>query len=242
MKKLITVVLFLTVAVSSLYAQDTAKKKIKLKSGIELVGVVTTEDGMTKITIDNGDVFYYMPADIKEISEIEKTRAEKENEKQALKQAKKDSRIQNKATRSNGYFGTVGVNSTLGSFTARLTTIHGYFNKGFHIGVGVGIGIHNHMYVEEDWDGKMRAYDYPFISIPAYLHISQELTRTKVAPFIGVNAGFDLGGAMEFSNWTYALIIQPVAGLNIKLKKTALRIGGGYDLYYGPVVNLAVKF
>ncbi len=207
-----------------------------------MVGVVSTEDGMTKVVMDNGDIFYYLPNDIKDISLVEKSKAERKSEKLALKQEKKEMRIQNRAARTKGYFGTVGVSSTLGSTTLRLTTIHGYFNKGFHIGVGVGVGIASFDYVDGDQNWR-KVFSADYLSIPVFLHISQELTKTKVAPFIGVNAGYDLGGDMIiYNNLSYLMMVQPLAGLNIKLKKSSLRISGGYDLNYGPVVNFAVKF
>ncbi len=239
MKKLLFAFIALFLFALTLSAQDDrVKKKVNLKDGTELIGFVSKENGMTKITTEDGDVFYYLEKEIKEIESLVKGPTKKEAKD--LKKSKKNVR--------KGYFGTVGLSATTGSFTGRLTTIHGYRYKGFHIGLGAGIGYGGGFeYAEYEFDGYQygyKTYQASYISLPVFFHLSQEFCQTKVAPFIEFNGGYDVMAAyMEFCDMSYPYMLQLLFGLNFNFKKkSAFRLAGGYDLMYGPVASLTIKF
>ncbi len=239
MKRLLSIFIVLMFCVLTLSAQDNrVKKKIVLRDGTELIGFISEESGMTKITTEDGDVFYYVERDIKDILSLEPNQNVRKSKKQ---KDKKDSVLKNKDNKTSGYFGTVGFSATMGSFTGRLTSIHGYHYKGFHIGAGVGLGFSNFP-IYNDSHYQPYADMCQSLSLPIFCHISWEFTQTKVAPFVEINAGCDPLLVFNVPYIYQAAIVQFMAGLNFKINKYGLRLSGGYDLWYGPVVNLSFKF
>ncbi len=232
MKKLTALVIILVVAVSSANAQDTVKQKITLNNGVELIGVVSEEDGMTKIVMDNGDVFYYLEKEIKDISPLTNAKVKKGRNVVTSSQsrnARKQGKSNDLSGKTKGYFGMVGTH--IAPFANRFMTIHGYFYKGFSVGLGAGIG-YGETYC---WNGSYEEY-YMDISLPVFLHVSQEFMKTKVSPYIEVDFGYDL--ILENP------LLHIMAGVDIKARgKQSFRVGGGYDVgYFMPVLSLSYNF
>ena len=91
-----------------------------------------------------------------------------------------------KGAKKKGYFGTAGAYVSL--FAYRFMTIQGFFYKGFNVGIGAGLGYGETWY----WDEYNDDSYYMDLSVPVFLHISQELMRTEVSPYIEVDFGYDL--------------------------------------------------
>ncbi len=261
MKKMLLIVISIALAILDISAQDgSEKRRVVLNNGMELIGIVSSEDGMTKVVTDNGDVFYYMPNEISNITALSKKNRSKTSGyfSSPPKRVKKTSR----QSKTQGYFGTIGIDAAFGSFVSRVTTIQGYFNKGFRIGLGLGVGVASFKHISyfpqnSSWGADYIVnksndfYESPieciedetYFSMPLFLHVSQELSRTEVSPYIAFNGGYDyFNGIIIDSDVDGVFIVQFIAGVDIKLNQASFRIGGGYDLWHGPMVNVNFKF
>lgn len=217
MKRLLLILTIALFATSVASAQTGEQTTLRLRSGVEITGVIIehNSDGSVMIQTDNGDKFYYRMDEVAQIGN-----------KEVKRPADKGSINGN----FKGYRGIVEVSGagSAGSFDGLIShilsasMINGYsFGSLFYAGIGVGLSLSE--------DGCY--------SIPIYLHLrSAFLKNTKISPYVSFNIGYAIGCNeslfVEDYNVNYYYIssggfyIEPTFGAEIRLKnKKAVTIG-----------------
>ncbi len=150
-------------------------------------------------------------------------RAEQERILQEERKTEKSKKRQ-ELKENTGYFGTVENITSVTYFTSGAYTVQGVHFGRFAMGIGAGF-----RYIK-----YVSFTDY---GLPIYAHMSCEFMKTKVSPYIAVNAGYDVLDPLMF--------IQFSAGVDIgfgKKSSSGMRLGAGYDLKDGFIINVAIRF
>jgi len=211
MKRLLLGILFI-VSIGVLSAQNNNPDAaiVKLKSGIEVRGVILelVENVSVTIKTDEGDIFVYR---ISEVSQIERPNAvsprveQRQKEAQLkleAKTAKKEMREKRALGNFKGYRGIIDVSvgysdgfgwtentnndydKLLYGTQTKFSFINGY-NAGpcFYVGVGVGVSCYFDF-------GPLNNKSY---GVPLFLHLRTSWAKNrKVSPFLSLSVGYHL--------------------------------------------------
>ncbi len=218
MKRLLLGILFV-VSIGVLSAQNNNPDAaiVKLKSGIEVRGVILelVENVSVTIKTDEGDIFVYR---ISEVSQIERPNAvsprveQRQKEAQLkleVKTAKKEMREKRALGNFKGYRGIIDVsvgysdgfgwadNTTpnnnyykpLYGVQTKFSFINGYnAGPGFYVGVGVGVSCYFN--TDRQYYGSLNDKAY---GIPLFLHLRTSWAKNcKVSPFLSLSVGYHL--------------------------------------------------
>ena len=217
MKRLLLGILFV-VSIGVLSAQNNNPDAaiVKLKSGIEVRGVILelVENVSVTIKTDEGDIFVYR---ISEVSQIERPNAvsprveQRQKEAQLkleAKTAKKEMREKRALGNFKGYRGIIDVSvgysdgfgwaesttpnncyyKSLYGTQTKFSFINGYnAGPGFYVGVGVGVSCY---FDDKDDFGQLDNKSY---GVPLFLNLRTSWAKNrKVSPFLSLSVGYHL--------------------------------------------------
>ena len=211
MKKIFTVLLFLTIGLFA-FAQQSYQDVIYLKNGSIIRGTIIEQIPNVSLKIETADknAFVYKMEEIDKITkEPGLNTAKKSNSSSGLK---------------SGYLGILNVgygfgagHDSKGIDFAKFDFINGYqFNPYISLGFGTGI-----KYYFDD--------DNSSLVIPLFLDIRAHFIDYMVSPYVAIGIGYTLEATPEFRGLGFML--NPSLGVSIKVSpRSALNIGVGYLL------------
>lgn len=194
------------------FAQNL-EEVVHLKNGSVIRGIVVEQipNESVKIQTRDGNIFVYRIDEIQKIA--------KEQPVNSYRSAGY-ARQHRACDTERGYFGVVNFGYEIGvgdgDGRVKLDVVNGYrILPEFSIGAGVGVKY----YIQAN-----------IVTIPLYAHLRTDLLRTKVTPFIALNAGYNIstndyikGGAL----------VEPSIGVGIRSNNGGqVNISLGYSINY----------
>lgn len=168
-------------------AQDVkVKSRVELKGGkADVVGYAELQsDGGYVVETESGDVFYYSPAEIKKVTQLEVDRVETVKVKKANGDRSKTKGYMGIVEAGLGYYkvdtnfsvlGADPYSDSEGAIGGSLSVINGYrFSPHFYVGLGIGFDV--------DY--------YRGIDFPVFLHLRTEFTKKRISPYLAFSGGF----------------------------------------------------
>lgn len=186
---------------------------VYLKNGSVIRGVIVEQipNESVKIQTRDGNIFVYR------IDEIQKIAKEQPvNSYRSAGYARQHRACDTEC----GYFGVVNFGYEIavnnGDDRIKLDVVNGYrIIPEFSVGAGVGVKY----YIDAD-----------VVTIPLYAHLRTDLLRTKVTPFIALNAGYNIS---THSYVKGGALVEPAVGVGIRLNnRKQLNVSLGYSLNY----------
>lgn len=211
MKKILLVCLVMLFGVTGAVSAQNLEEVVHLKNGSVIRGVIVEQipNESVKIQTRDGNIFVYR------IDEIQKIAKEQPTNSYRLAGYAHQHRA---CDIERGYFGVINFGYEIGvgggDDRIKLDVVNGYrVIPEFSVGAGVGVKY----YIDAD-----------VVTIPLYAHLRTDLLRTKVTPFIALNAGYNIstndyikGGAL----------VEPSVGVGIRLNNSKqLNVSLGYSL------------
>lgn len=223
MKKLLLGLLFIAcIGVSYAQSNNPEAAIVKLKSGLEVRGVLLEHIENVSVTIKTaeGDIFVYRASEVAQIEKpnavstrVEKRQKEEQikleakNAKLEAKNAKKEMREKRALGNFKGYRGiidvSVGYEPQFGSADSAdhykwingLQTKFSFIN-GYNAGPGfyIGIGVGFSIFKDFDFSDSEDFSQYgKSYSVPLFLHLRTSWAKNrKVSPFLSLSAGYSL--------------------------------------------------
>lgn len=120
--------------------------------------------------------------------------------------------------------GGIGLDK-LSKYSIGISMVNGYrFNNYLYVGVGTGFKYTDALYYSssslrdyyESFDGKYL--------IPLYARIKANLTKTKVSPFLVVDAGYTFDVGQNENKNIEGLMIEPAFGIDFKLNEEKISL------------------
>lgn len=211
MKKILLVCLVMLFGVTRGVFAQNLEEVVHLKNGSVIRGSIVEQipNESVKIQTRDGNIFVYS---IDEIQKITKEQPVNSYRSAGYAHQYRACDIE------RGYFGVINFGYEIGvgggDDRIKLDVVNGYrVIPEFSVGAGVGVKY----YIDAD-----------VVTIPLYAHLRTDLLRTKVTPFIALNAGYNIstndyikGGAL----------VEPSIGVGIRLNNSKqLNVSLGYSL------------
>lgn len=163
-------------------AQDVkVKSRVELKGGkADVVGYAELQsDGGYVVETESGDVFYYSPAEIKKVTQLEVDRVETVKVKKANGDRSKTKGYMGIVEAGLGYYKVDGYDGfsmiSTNEIGGSLSVINGYrFSPHFYVGLGIG------------FDADL----YSGADFPVFLHLRTEFTKKRISPYLALSGGF----------------------------------------------------
>ena len=211
MKKILLVCLVMLFGVTRGVFAQNLEEVVYLKNGSVIRGSIVEQipNESVKIQTRDGNIFVYR---IDEIQKIVKEQPVNSYRSAGYAHQHRACDIE------RGYFGVINFGYEIGvgggDDRIKLDVVNGYrVLPEFSVGAGVGVKY----YIDAD-----------VVTIPLYAHLRTDLLRTKVTPFIALNAGYNIS---THSYVEGGALVEPSVGVGLRLNnRKQLNVSFGYSL------------